>query len=187
MKYLIAGLGNIGEEYRLTRHNIGFMVVQQLAARAGVALETDRYAATATMRHKGRQLMLIQPSTYMNLSGNAVRYHLQKHNVPIENLMVITDDINLAFGAIRIRPKGSDGGHNGLKHIESILTTQSYARMRIGVGNEFARGRQADYVLSPFEAAEIERLPALLDACADAVLTFATAGLNQAMNQYNKS
>lgn len=184
MKYLIAGLGNIGEQYRLTRHNIGFMVLDHMAAETPFA--TERYGDTATIRHKGRILVLLKPSTYMNLSGKAVRYHLDKHNVPLERLLVVTDDLALPFGTLRMRVKGSDGGHNGLKNIQEVLQTQAYARMRFGIGNEFGQGQQVDYVLSPFNTSEADSLPPLLARCATGILDFATIGPERTMNQFNQ-
>lgn len=185
MKYLIAGLGNPGAEYADTRHNIGFMVVNRLLQTAGIMPQPARYAQVAEMRHKGRILYLIQPSTYMNLSGNALRYYLQQHQVGLENTLVITDDISLPLGTCRLRPSGSDGGHNGLKHIQEILGSQNYARMRIGVGANFPKGRQADYVLSPFSPEEQQLLPLVLEHCAQGVLSFVTQGLQRTMNTFN--
>lgn len=187
MKYLITGLGNIGEEYRNTRHNIGFMVLERLMDRLGVFPESDRYATSAVAKFRGKQLICILPTTYMNLSGKAVRFHLDKHKIPPENLLVITDDIALPFGAVRIRPKGSDGGHNGLKSIQELLGNDNWARMRVGVGNDFPKGRQADFVLSPFPAEEQPLIPELLDTCADAIQSFAVAGLQQTMNTFNRN
>ena len=163
MKHLIVGLGNIGDEYRDTRHNIGFMVTDALAKQAGVDFEEKRYGEVAVMSVKGQQLILLKPSTYMNLSGNAVRYWMQKENIALENLLVIVDDLSLPFGCLRLKPKGSDGGHNGLKHIASVLGTQNYARLRFGIGNDFPRGGQIDYVLGQFTAEEKEMLGQRLD------------------------
>lgn len=186
MRFLIVGLGNIGEEYRLTRHNVGFMVVERLLGRMGLLASPDRYAATAEGRHRGKILNFVMPSTYMNLSGKAVRFHRDKYDLPLGQILVITDDLSLPFGAVRLRPKGSDGGHNGLKSIQELLGSDAYPRLRIGIGSDFPKGAQADYVLSPFSAEESEKLPELLDFCADAVLSFAVAGLSQTMSQFNR-
>ena len=150
MKYLIVGLGNIGPEYHETRHNIGFMVVDALAQDAGATFKDGRYGFTTTLSVKGRQLLLLKPSTYMNLSGNAVRYWMQKENIPLENTLIVVDDLALPFGTLRLKGKGSDAGHNGLKHIAATLGTQNYARLRFGIGNDFPRGGQVDYVLGHF-------------------------------------
>ena len=150
MKYLIVGLGNIGSEYAGTRHNIGFMVLDAFAEASNISFSTQRYGDVATMRLKNKQLVLLKPSTYMNLSGNAVRYWQQKENISLENILVIVDDIALPFGAIRIKARGSDAGHNGLKNIAQMLGTESYARLKFGIGNDFARGCQIDYVLGQF-------------------------------------
>lgn len=186
MKYLIAGLGNPGSEYLLTRHNIGFMVLDRLAASKELFFAPDRYGDIATLSHRGRKLILLKPSTYMNLSGKAVRYWLQQEKIPVENLLVITDDIALPFGKLRLRTKGSHGGHNGLRNIEELLQTSQYARLRMGIGNDFPKGQQADYVLSPFTEEEQKQLPAVLDKAAQAVLSFATIGATQTMNQFNR-
>ena len=152
MKYLIAGLGNIGPEYHETRHNIGFMVVDALAQAAGITFNDGRYGFTATMSVKGRQLILLKPSTFMNLSGNAVRYWMQKENIPLENVLIVVDDLALPFGTLRLKGKGSDAGHNGLKHIAATLGTQNYARLRFGIGNDFPRGGQVDFVTKTMPA-----------------------------------
>lgn len=186
MKFLIAGLGNIGLEYAKTRHNIGFMIVDELAKTKEVKFETKRYADIAEIKHKGKQIYLIKPATYMNLSGKAVNYWLQELKITQENLLVITDDIALPFGKLRLRAKGSDGGHNGLKHINETLQSENYARMRIGIGNDFPKGFQAEYVLSPFDQVEQEKLPDLLDEAQKAVLSFCLEGIAIAMNRYNK-
>jgi PTH1 family peptidyl-tRNA hydrolase len=147
MKYLIVGLGNIGEGYKDTRHNIGFTVLDAMALASNTSFTDKRYGAICEIRYKGRDLILLKPSTYMNLSGNAVSYWLKKENIPLENLLVIVDDIALPSGSIRMRPKGSDGGHNGLSHISTILATNEYPRIRIGIGNSFRKGAQVDFVL----------------------------------------
>lgn len=185
MKYLIVGLGNIGAEYAFTRHNIGFMVLDALAASFNVSFSVQHLGSIAEFRHKGRTFILLKPSTYMNLSGKAVRYWLQQNKVAQENLLVITDDINLPFEKLRIRAKGSDGGHNGLKSIDQLLGNQDYARMRLGVGNNFFKGRQSDYVLGKWNEDEMKIIPFILQKASDAVLIFGTIGLAAAMNQFN--
>ena len=186
MKYLIAGLGNIGPEYHETRHNIGFMVADALARSGNVTFADGRYGATASLAVKGRKLILPKPSTYMNLSGNAVRYWLQKENIPLENLLVVVDDLALPFGTLRLKGKGSDAGHNGLKHIAATLGTQDYARLRFGIGNGFPRGGQIDYVLGQFDDQERQLLPERIETAADIVKSFCLAGLDFTMNHYNK-
>ena len=186
MKYLIAGLGNIGPEYHETRHNIGFMVVDALAKAGGISFNDGRYGFTATLSIKGRQLLLLKPSTYMNLSGNAVRYWLQKENIPLENLLVVVDDLALPFGTLRLKGKGSDAGHNGLKHIAATLGTQAYARLRFGIGNDFPRGGQIDYVLGHFSEEEQAALPQRLETAGEIVKSFCLAGIDITMNQFSK-
>jgi PTH1 family peptidyl-tRNA hydrolase len=186
MKFLIVGLGNIGAEYANTRHNIGFMVLDYFAKNKEVTFETKRYADVAEIKHKGKFIYLVKPSTYMNLSGKAVNYWLQELKITQENLLVITDDIALPFGKLRLRAKGSDGGHNGLKHINETLQSENYARMRIGIGNDFPKGFQAEYVLSPFGDDEQKKLPELLNQAQQAVLTFCLEGIAIAMNKHNK-
>lgn len=185
MKYLIAGLGNIGDEYADTRHNIGFMVVNCLAQKAEAKFKTVRYGDVAEIRVKNKQLVLLKPATYMNLSGHAIRYWLEKENIPVENLLVIVDDIALPFGAIRIKPSGSDAGHNGLKNIAEMLGTQNYPRLRFGIGNDFPRGCQIDYVLGPFTPEQIKELPGRIDVAVDAVKEFCLAGIQNAMCRFN--
>ena len=185
MKYLIAGLGNIGEEYRETRHNIGFMVLDALAKASNIVFSDKRYGAVANMSLKGRQLVLLKPSTYMNLSGNAVRYWMQQEKIPLENLLVVVDDLALPFGALRLKGKGSDAGHNGLKHIAATLGTQNYARLRFGIGNDFPKGCQIDYVLGHFGEDELKLMPERLETAGEAVKAFCLAGLSNAMNQFN--
>ncbi|MDX2250489.1 MAG: aminoacyl-tRNA hydrolase [Bacteroidia bacterium] len=185
MKYLIAGLGNIGADYHETRHNIGFMVAVSLADKLGVSFEPDRLANKAVGKQRGRQLVIIQPTTYMNLSGKAIRYHLNDQKIPIENLIVITDDVALPFGTLRMRGKGSDGGHNGLKDIQEILGTQQYARIRFGIGSDFPKGTQVDFVLSRFSEEEYKAMPALLDKCVEGILSFINVGLERTMNTFN--
>ncbi|WP_372770163.1 aminoacyl-tRNA hydrolase [Lutibacter sp.] len=184
-KYLIVGLGNIGEKYAATRHNIGFKILDEIAAKEAVSFESEKLGAIATFRFKGRTFILLKPSTYMNLSGKAVKYWLTKENIPIENLLVICDDLNLPFGAIRVKAKGSDGGHNGLKDITAVLQTQEYARFRFGVGSEFSKGRQVDFVLGEWDKNELKSLPERLDRSTEIVKSFGTAGLNNTMNTFN--
>ena len=185
MKYLIVGLGNIGDEYAATRHNIGFRVLDALAKASNLVFEDRRYGFVAEMRLKGRSLLLLKPSTYMNLSGNAVRYWLQKEKIPVENLLVVVDDLALPFGTLRLKPRGSDAGHNGLKHIQQILGGDGYARLRFGIGNDFPRGGQIDYVLGAFTPEEEELLPAKLERAGEIVKEFCLAGIDTAMNRYN--
>ena len=185
MKYLIVGLGNIGAEYADTRHNIGFRVVEALAADAGVPFTADRYGSVARIKHKGRSLILLKPSTYMNLSGKAVRYWMEAEKIEPENLLVIVDDIALPFGALRMRPKGSDGGHNGLKNITQLLGREDYARIRFGIGGDFARGHQVDYVLGEWTDEERQALPERLKFFGEAVLSFVTIGAARTQNIFN--
>ena len=186
MKYLVAGLGNIGAEYADTRHNIGFRVLDALAEASNVSFKADRYGAVATLRHKGRTVILLKPSTYMNLSGKAVRYWMEQAEIPIENLLVVSDDIALPFGALRMRKKGSAGGHNGLKNIAELLGREDWARMRFGIGGDFPRGMQIDYVLGEWSADERAAMPERLKIFGDAILSFATAGPDLTMNVFNK-
>ncbi len=185
MKYLIAGLGNIGPEYELTRHNIGFLAIDFLADREKTAFDLSRLAYTADFKYKSRTIYLIKPTTYMNLSGKAVKYWLDKLKIPVNNLMVLVDDIALPFGKVRIRAKGSSAGHNGLIDIENILGTTAYPRLRIGIGDDFSKGRQVDYVLSMFKKKEIDELPFIFNKTTEAILTFITTGLERTMNFYN--
>lgn len=185
MKYLIVGLGNVGAEYSNTRHNIGFKVVDALAAESNGVFTTERYADVCQIKHKGRTLVLIKPSTYMNLSGNAVRYWMQKEKIEIENVFVIVDDIAIPFGTIRIRKQGSDGGHNGLKHINEILGSQNYARLRFGIDGNFPKGFQIDYVLGKWSPEEADKLPELCAQAGKAILGFSTIGIDRTMNEYN--
>ena len=185
MKYLIVGLGNIGSEYAYTRHNIGFDTLDAFAEASNVVFEDKRYGAIATAKVKGHQLILLKPSTYMNLSGNAVRYWMQQENIPVEQLLVIVDDLALPFGALRLKGKGSDAGHNGLKNIQELIGTQNYARLRFGIGNDFHPGGQVDYVLGKFSVEqEAEKGKRIAVAC-DIIKSFCLAGLNITMNQYN--
>ncbi len=186
MKYLIAGLGNIGPEYHETRHNIGFMAVDALAQAVGASFVDGRYGFTANFSLKGRQIILLKPSTFMNLSGNAVRYWMQKENIPQENVLIVVDDLALPFGTLRLKSKGSDAGHNGLKHIAAILGTQNYARLRFGIGNDFPRGGQVDYVLGHFTEEDWKIMEERLKAAGEIIKSFCLAGIDITMNQYNK-
>lgn len=183
--FLIAGLGNIGEEYNNTRHNIGFEIADALAAGAGSTFVPGRYAATAEIKFRGKKLFLIKPSTYVNLSGKAIRYWMQELNVPKENLLVILDDIALPLGKLRIRSKGSDGGHNGLKNIQELLGTTAYPRMRFGIENNFSKGKQVDYVLGKWTEEEEKILPERIENACHAVRSFAAIGLERTMNVFN--
>lgn len=185
MKYLIVGLGNIGEEYRETRHNIGFMVLDALAKASNIVFSDGRYGATAHLSLKGQQLILLKPSTYMNLSGNAVRYWMQQEKIPLENVLIVVDDLALPFGTLRLKGKGSDAGHNGLKHIAATLGTQNYARLRFGIGNDFPRGGQIDFVLGHFDKEAMKLMPERLEVAQEIIKSFCLAGLNNTMNQYN--
>ncbi len=187
MKYLIVGLGNIGSEYAQTRHNIGFMVVDEIAQQQQIRFEAKRYAFGTEFKYKGRTICLIKPTTYMNLSGKAVQYWLKILKIPAQNMLVIVDDIALPFGTIRIRTKGSNAGHNGLKDIENQLQSNQYPRLRFGIGDNYSRGRQADYVLAKFTADEQAELPIFVEKSAQAVLSFCTLGASQTMNKYNQS
>ncbi|MCL1821857.1 MAG: aminoacyl-tRNA hydrolase [Prolixibacteraceae bacterium] len=185
MKYLIAGLGNIGKEYENTRHNVGFKILDALADASNVVFDDRRYGFVAEMKFKGRTFILIKPTTYVNLSGRAVNYWLKKENIPLSNLMVVVDDIALPFGAIRIKAKGSDGGHNGLRNITETLSGNEYARLRFGIGDNFSRGRQVDYVLGEWDAQEEKELPFLIDKSMEAVKSFGTIGVERTMNFFN--
>jgi len=186
MKYLIAGLGNMGADYDGTRHNVGFEVLDYMAAEAGVAFKHEHLGDVAIVKHKGRTFYLLKPSTYMNLSGKAVRYWLQKLSLKQESLLVVTDDLNIKFGSVRIRPNGSDGGHNGLKHINETFGNHVYARMRVGIGDNFSRGRQVDYVLGKWDKKELETLPDIIKHAAGGVFAFGTIGITETMNKFTK-
>ena len=185
MKYLIVGLGNIGAEYQGTRHNIGFTVLDALAEASNTSFTTGRYGDIARMRLKNQQLVLLKPSTSMNLSGNAVRYWKEQEGVDLDHILVIVDDIALPFGAIRIKPSGSDAGHNGLKNIAQMLGTNAYPRLRFGIGNDFPRGCQIDYVLGHFTLDQRQQLPTRVDVAVDAIKEFCLAGIQRAMNTFN--
>lgn len=184
-KFLIVGLGNIGEKYENTRHNIGFKVLDFLAEKESTIFETQKLGDVASFRFKGRTFILLKPSTYMNLSGKSILYWLTKEKIPLENLLVITDDLNLPFGSLRIKTKGSDGGHNGLKDTQEKLNTSKYNRFRFGISDAFSTGRQVDYVLGEWEDEENNKLPERLEKSAEVVKSFGTAGINNTMNTYN--
>ena len=185
MKYLIAGLGNIGKEYENTRHNIGFKILDALAGASNIVFTDSRYGFVGEMKFKARTFILLRPTTYMNLSGRAVNYWLKKEDIPLENLFVLVDDIALPFGTIRIKAKGSAGGHNGLQNINDVLGTNEYARLRFGIGDNFHKGYQVDYVLGAWSRDEEKELPLLTGHCLDAVKSFGTIGLERTMNFYN--
>jgi len=184
-KFLIVGLGNIGSEYANTRHNIGFKILEYLAHKEGISFQNVKLGEIAELKVKGRTLLLLKPNTYMNLSGKAVKYWLEKENIEKENILVITDDLNLAFGTIRIKSKGSDGGHNGLKNIQLLLNSTEYPRYRFGISDAFKKGQQVDYVLSEWSEEEKEKLKERLEISSEIVKSFALAGLNNTMNTYN--
>jgi len=186
MKYLIVGLGNIGDEYVGTRHNIGFRVVDAFADKQGVAWQDKRYGAIAKTRVKNAEITLLKPSTYMNLSGQAVRYWMQQEKIPLENLLVIVDDLSLPVGKIRMRGSGSDGGHNGLRNIASCMMTQNYARIKFGIGNDFPRGTQIDFVLGTFSDEDNKIIEEKLEYVGEMMKSFCLQGLERTMNQYNK-
>ncbi len=186
MKYLIVGLGNIGAEYADTRHNAGFDVLDALAEASNISFTAARYGAVAELKYKGRTLILLKPSTYMNLSGKAVRYWMDAEKIAPEHLLVVSDDIALPFGTLRMRTKGSAGGHNGLKNITELLGREDYARIRFGIGGDFARGQQVDYVLGTWTDEERKTLPERLKVFGDAVLSFAAIGAERTMNLFNK-
>ncbi len=185
-KYLIVGLGNVGSEYEGTRHNAGFMVVDALAREADARWSLERHAYRTDVRHKGRVLVLVKPTTYMNLSGKAVKYWLQAEKIDLQNLMVVVDDIALDPGVIRIKKQGAAGGHNGLSDIETLLGTQNYNRLRVGVGQRFGRGQQVEYVLGQFPAEDMPAMEAAVTEACDAVRCFVTQGIDRTMNMYNK-
>jgi peptidyl-tRNA hydrolase, PTH1 family len=185
MKYLIVGLGNVGPEYEYTRHNVGFMVLNQLAKVQEVTFQPDRLAALATYKYCGRTRCFIKPATYMNHSGRAVSYWLHKLKLPIAQSLVVVDDVALPFGKLRMRAQGAAAGHNGLKSIEAILGTQAYPRLRMGIGHDFPKGHQADYVLSPFTAHELEILPTFIEQACQMIDSFCTLGIARTMEQYN--
>ena len=184
MKYLIVGLGNIGDEYSDTRHNIGFVAADALAKHAGAAFKTDRYAAVTELKYKGRNIFLIKPSTFMNLSGKAVNYWLQKESIPVENMLVIVDDIALPLGTIRLKAKGHDGGHNGLISIIETINTIEFPRLRIGIGDDFAKGHQVNYVLGRWTKKEEEVLIPRINMVVDIIKSFVSIGIERTMNEF---
>ena len=184
-KFLIVGLGNIGAEYINTRHNIGFKVLDFLAKKESASFETAKFGALAELKLKGKTFFLLKPNTYMNLSGKAVKYWMEKENIPLQNILIIADDLNLSFGTIRIRPKGSDGGHNGLKNITLLLNTQEYARFRFGISDEFKKGKQIDYVLGNWDDIEQTKLPERLEVASEIIKSFGLSGLENTMTVFN--
>ncbi len=186
MKYLIVGLGNIGEEYKDTRHNIGFAVLDAMALASNASFTDRRYGAVCNIRYKGRELILLKPSTYMNLSGNAVNYWMKKEKIVPENMLVIVDDLALPEGSIRMRPKGSDGGHNGLAHINTVLATNEYPRIRIGIGNNFRKGAQVNFVLGRWTREEKEFMEGRIGVVIEIIKSFTFAGLELTMTAFNK-
>ena len=184
-KFLIIGLGNIGTEYVNTRHNIGFKVVDFLAKKENVSFSTVRLGALAEFKTKGRTIFLLKPNTYMNLSGNAVKFWMEKEKIAKENILVITDDLNLEFGTIRIKPKGTDGGHNGLKNIQLVLNSSEYPRFRFGISDAFKKGRQVDYVLGEWDEIEKQKLQERLEISSQVITSFALSGLENTMNLFN--
>ncbi len=184
-KYLIVGLGNSEKKYAGTRHNIGFEAVMALANKLNFTFSSERFAYVAKGNYRGKQIVLILPTTYMNLSGKAVRYWMDREKIALENLLVVTDDIDLPLGKIRIKPNGGGGSHNGLNHIIEILGHQNYARLRIGIGKDFAKGFQSEYVLGRFSSAELKVVSPSLELAAEAILSFFNQGLQRTMNQYN--
>ena len=185
MKYLVAGLGNIGNEYAHTRHNIGFDILDALAGVSNISFKDKRYGFVSEMKYRARTYVLLKPSTYMNLSGNAIRYWLNKEKLSIENLLVVVDDLALPFGTLRMRAKGGDAGHNGLNHIQTIMGTTNYARLRFGVGNDFYPGQQVDYVLSGWTDEQEKALPERIEMAGEIIKSFGVIGLQRTMNVYN--
>ena len=185
MKFLIVGLGNPGVKYQNTRHNIGFKALDYVSKHANAFFSSVRYGELSSFKYKGKSIFLLKPNTYMNLSGNAVNYWIKKENIPLTNLLIITDDINLSIGVLRMKKKGSDGGHNGLKNIQELLLSSSYPRLRIGVGNEFSKGKQVDYVLGDWSQEEEEILEEKVVKIKEMILSFCFAGIENTMNKYN--
>ncbi len=186
MKYLIAGLGNIGPEYKNTRHNIGFQILDALVEASNISFDDKRYGFVVEYKYKARTFVLLKPTTYMNLSGRAVNYWMQKENIGIENVLVLVDDIALPFGTIRLRAKGSDGGHNGLKNITQVLGRNDYARLRFGIGDDFHKGFQVDYVLGEWSKNEGKEMPEKVDSCIEIIKSFGSIGIDRTMNLFNK-
>jgi PTH1 family peptidyl-tRNA hydrolase len=187
MKYLIVGLGNIGQEYADTRHNIGFMVLDQFAKEESAKFTTLKHAYYTEVSHKGSMLHLIKPTTYMNLSGKAVKFWMQELKIPLENVLIVVDDLAIPFGAVKIKPKGSAAGHNGLKSIEGLLGSNEYARLRFGISDNFPKGRQVDYVLSGFDSDETSALPALIDKSIKMIKSFCSIGIELTMTNFNNT
>jgi PTH1 family peptidyl-tRNA hydrolase len=185
MKFLIVGLGNIGPEYELTRHNIGFLAVDQLADKHQANFTVNRLAAKCEFKFKGKTIHLIKPSTFMNLSGKAVMYWMNELKIPKENILVVVDDVAIPFGNIRLRPKGSSAGHNGLKNIELLLGNQDYARLRMGIGGNYGKGQQVDYVLGRFTQEEFDKMPEILGKAVEMVISFCTIGVERTMSAFN--
>ena len=185
MKYLIVGLGNIGAEYQNTRHNIGFTILDAFAKASNVFFTENRYGSTCEVKIKGRTLILLKPSTFMNLSGNALRYWMQKENIEIENVLVVVDDIALPFGTLRLKPKGSDAGHNGLKNIQEILGHNNYSRLRFGLGSDFSKGQQIAYVLGKWTNEQSKVLTVRVEVAVEIIRSFCLAGLELTMTQFN--
>ena len=185
-KYLIVGLGNPGEQYAGTRHNTGFMVLDAFAKASNIVFEDRRYGYIAETSLKGRKVFLLKPTTYMNLSGNAVRYWMNKENIALEHLLVIVDDLSLPLGALRLKGKGSNGGHNGLGNIQNVIGTQQYARLRIGIGNDFAKGMQVEWVLGKYDENDLKTLSPSIETATDIIKSFVLAGINITMSQFNK-
>ena len=185
MKYLIVGLGNIGSEYQDTRHNIGFTILDAFAKASNVFFTENRYGATCEVKIKGRTLILLKPATFMNLSGNALRYWMQKEKIAIDNVLVVVDDIALPFGTLRLKPQGSDAGHNGLKNIQEILGHNNYPRLRFGIGSDFSKGRQVEYVLGKWTADQSSAIPERAERCGEMIQSFCLAGMQLTMTQFN--
>jgi peptidyl-tRNA hydrolase, PTH1 family len=185
MKYLIVGLGNIGKEYEETRHNIGFKILDALTKASNIVFSPQRYGDAATLKHKGRTYILLKPSTFMNLSGNAVRYWMQKENIPVERTLILADDLALPFGKLRIRTSGSDGGHNGFKNINEVLGHSNYPRLRFGIAAEFSKGHQVNYVLGEWNAEEKATLQARIEIASEAVLSFGFLEIGKVMSEFN--
>lgn len=184
-KFLIVGLGNIGEKYKNTRHNIGFKILNEIAQKEEVTFTTQKLGDLAKFRFKGRTFILLKPNTFMNLSGKAVKYWMTKEKIPLENILIICDDLNIPFESLRLKPKGSAGGHNGLKDINAQLNTQQYARLRFGVGDKFSKGRQVDYVLGNWTDAELKIIPTKIEKIHTSIKAFGTVGISRTMNDFN--
>lgn len=184
-KFLIVGLGNIGSEYINTRHNIGFKILDFFADKNSLSFQNLKLGAVTEYKHKGKSILFLKPNTFMNLSGKAVQFWMMQEKIPLENVLIIADDLNLSFGTIRIKPKGSDGGHNGLKNINLVLNTNNYARFRFGISDEFKKGQQVKYVLGEWDATEIQKLPERLELSSQAILSFVFSGLENTMTGFN--